>query len=96
MYSQNAEIEFCKTLQGKECYVVTSNFKSYAHYYYAKVQPPDNPKYTDLKWLIYEDVDKDVYVVGKKPVEKHWRTVWTVRELGEKNGYVFFKRTVPK
>ncbi len=95
-YSQNAEIEFCKTLQGKDCYVVTSNFKSYAHYYYAKVQPPENPKYTDLKWLIYEDVDKDVYIVGKKPVEKHWRTVWTVRELGEKNGYVFFKRTIKK
>ncbi len=96
MYSQNAEIEFCKTLQGKNCYVVTSNFKSYAHYFYAKVQPPYNPKYTDLKWLIYEDVDKDVYIVGKKPVEKHWRTVWTVRELGEKNGYVFFKRAVRK
>lgn len=96
MYSQNAEIEFCKTLQNKDCYVVTSNFKSYAQYFYTRVQPPDNPKYTDLKWLIYEDVDKDVYIIGKKPVEEHWRTVWTVKELGEKNGYVFFKRTVPK
>ncbi len=96
MYSQNAEIEFCKSLQGKDCYVVTSNFKSYAQYFYAKVQPPDNPKYTDLKWLIYEDVDKDVYIVGKKPVEEHWRTVWTVRELGGKNGYVFFKREASK
>jgi hypothetical protein len=96
MYSQNAEIEFCKTLQGKDCYVVTSSFKSYAQYFYARVQPQDNPKYTDLKWLIYEDVDKDVYIIGKKPVEEHWRTVWTVKELGEKNGYVFFKRTVPE
>jgi len=39
-YSQRPAIEFFKNQQGKDVYVTTIGYKSYAHYYYAQVQPP--------------------------------------------------------
>lgn len=92
MYSQNANVEFCKSLAGKDGYVKTSGFKSYVPYFYSKRQPPVNEKGDDIKWLTWEDVDKDVYFIGKKHVEEYWQGVYTVKQIGGKNGFVFFKR----
>jgi 4-amino-4-deoxy-L-arabinose transferase-like glycosyltransferase len=90
--TQNAHVEFAKNLQGKEGYIVTSGFKSYIHLFYSKRQQPEHNRYNDLKWLIWEEVDTDVYIVAKKHVEEYWQGVHTVEQIGGKNGYVFFKR----
>jgi len=95
MYSQNAHVKFCKSLVGKDGYVKTSGFKSYVHYFYSKRQPPVHEKSNDIKWLTWEDVDKDVYFIGKKHVEEYWQGVYTVEQIGEKDGFVFFKRKRP-
>ena len=46
--SQRAAISFWEQRQGEDCYVTTYNYKSYAHLYYARVQPPqrlaENPE----------------------------------------------------
>lgn len=39
-YTQRPAIEFFKELQGEDVYVTTLGYKSYAHYFYARIQPP--------------------------------------------------------
>jgi len=92
MYSQNANVEFCKSLVGKEGYIITSGFKSYVPLFYSQRQPNHNPKSSDIGWLTWEDVDNDVYIIGKKHLEEYWQGVYTVEQIGEKNGFIFFKR----
>ncbi len=92
MYSQNANIEFCKSLEGKDCYVITSGFKSYAQYFYTKKKHPENKKSYEIGWLTWEDVDKEVYIIAKIDLIDYWRSVYTVKEIGGKNGFMFYKR----
>lgn len=92
MYSQNANVEFCKSLVGKKAYIKTSGFKSYVPLFYSQRQPNNNPKSSDISYLTWEDVDNDVYIIVKKHVEEYWQGVHTVEQIGGKNGFVFFKR----
>lgn len=41
-YTQGAAIDFYKTLKGKDCYLETAGFKSYAYLFYADKQPQLN------------------------------------------------------
>ncbi|MBN2175193.1 MAG: glycosyltransferase family 39 protein [Bacteroidales bacterium] len=90
--TQNAHVEFARSLVGKEGYIVTSGFKSYIHLFYSKRQPPVYPNHNELKHLIWEDFETDVYIVARKHNEDYWKNVNTVEQIGEKNGFVFFKR----
>ncbi|MCD4729549.1 MAG: hypothetical protein K8R74_03035, partial [Bacteroidales bacterium] len=92
MYSQNANVEFCKTLVGKKGYIKTSGFKSYVPLFYSKRQPNNNPKSSDISYLTWEEVDNDVYIIGKKHLEEYWQGVHTVEQIDDKNGFIFFKR----
>jgi 4-amino-4-deoxy-L-arabinose transferase-like glycosyltransferase len=92
MYTQNSHVEFAKSLEGKDGYIETSGFKSYVHLFYSKRKPPVNPQSYDLKWLVWESVDKDVYIVARKHLEEYWQGVPTMEQEGTGNGYVFFKR----
>lgn len=42
LYTQGAAIEFYKALKGKDCYLETSGFKSYAYLFYADKKPEQN------------------------------------------------------
>ncbi|MDP2387976.1 MAG: glycosyltransferase family 39 protein [Bacteroidota bacterium] len=42
LYTQGAAIEFYKSLKGKDCYLETSGFKSYAYLFYAEKRPEQN------------------------------------------------------
>lgn len=92
MYSQNANVEFCKNLVGKPGYIITSGFKSYVPLFYSKRQPNNNPKSSEIGYLTWEEVDNDVYIIGKKHLEEYWQGVHTVEQIGDKNGFIFFKR----
>ncbi|MCD4664271.1 MAG: glycosyltransferase family 39 protein [Bacteroidales bacterium] len=96
MYTQNANIEFCESLQGKNCYVITSGFKSYGQYFYTRTQPHTNGKSNDIGWLIWEKVDKEVYIISKIDLTDYWRGVHTVIEIGGRNGFMFYKRKEQK
>jgi 4-amino-4-deoxy-L-arabinose transferase-like glycosyltransferase len=92
MYSQNAHVEFAKSIEGKEGYVKTSGFKSYVHYFYSKRMPPVHEKSDDIGWLTWEPVDKDVYIITRIHLKEYWSGVPTVEIIGEKNGFLFVKR----
>lgn len=93
-YSQNAAIEFYTYLQGKDCYVETIGFKSYAHLFYSHKMPPTNKNYTDREWLLKGVIDKPAYFVSKiNNVEEIKNSYPGIIELYRKNGFVFWKRS---
>lgn len=53
-YSQGGAVEFLTSLQGKDCYVETLGYKSYAQYWYPKV-PPREPEPAALQAFILEN-----------------------------------------
>jgi 4-amino-4-deoxy-L-arabinose transferase-like glycosyltransferase len=91
-YSQHAAVEFCRSLQGKDCYIITSGYKSYVHYFYPRIQPHSNPGYIDKEWLLTGDIDKEAYFLTKIHRADDLRKIDGLEELGAKNGFVFFRR----
>ncbi len=93
-YSQRAAIEFYKTLEDKDVYVATLGFKSYAHLYYSRVQPYDNPRAAETEWLLTGDIDKPAYFVFKvHRKDKYLEEYPHLKVLYKKNGFVFTKRS---
>ena len=92
-YSQHAAIEFFKERKGEPCYVITKNYKSYAHLFYTAKAPVNDPRSHDEEWLLYGDIDRPVYVVCKITAAEEVSGITTLTELHRKNGFVFFKRT---
>ncbi|MCB0804579.1 MAG: glycosyltransferase family 39 protein [Bacteroidales bacterium] len=95
MYSQHAAIEFCENLQGKDCYVITSGYKSYVQYFYPRIQPYENNKYTEKKWLLTGDIDKEVYILTKVHRAHELDKYKDIERIGSRNGFVFFRRNPP-
>jgi hypothetical protein len=94
IYSQNSAIEFYEKLADEDCYVETIGFKSYAHYFYKKVQPW-HARSEDESWLLTGKIDKPAYFVLKEGnLNNHLNA--EMKELYRKGGFVFFKREVPK
>lgn len=93
-YSQNAAIEFYTYLKGKDCYVETIGFKSYAHLFYSNKMPPTNKNYANRDWLLKGDIDKPTYFVSKISwVDDIKEQYPSLIELYRKNGFVFWKRS---
>lgn len=93
-YSQNAAIEFYTYLKGKDCYVETIGFKSYAHLFYTQKMPQTNKNYTDREWLLKGAIDKPTYFVSKiTSAEEIKQKYPQLIELYRKNGFVFWKRS---
>lgn len=91
-YSQLAAIDFYESLQGKDVYVNTLGFKSYAHLFYFK-KPNQGPKSNDKEYLLRGDVDKDAYFVFKNFNKERYLKQYTDLEVVyEKNGFVFTVR----
>lgn len=88
-YSQRAALEFYEDLAGKDVYVNTLGFKSYAHLFYFK-KPNQGPASSNEKRLLEEDLDKDAYFVIKNISKKHYLEKYSdLTVLYEKNGFVF-------
>jgi 4-amino-4-deoxy-L-arabinose transferase-like glycosyltransferase len=94
MYSQNAAIEFFKSVSEEDAYAETVGYKSYAPYYYFSVMPGNRKETKDEQWLLTADVDKPTYLVCR--VDKKDRILGEhgsrLEILYEKNGYVFMRR----
>jgi len=91
-YSQRAAIRYFKGFVGKDVYIHVLGYKSYAHYFYAETQPQNNPKRRDESWLLKGDVDKPTYFICKITAAEPYKHSKELKLLGEKNGFVFFKR----
>jgi 4-amino-4-deoxy-L-arabinose transferase-like glycosyltransferase len=91
-YSQNAAITFFEEHAQEDCYILTYDYKSYAHFFYAKKRQINNPQHIDNQWLISGNVDKPTYIVGKYASKKELDTVPQLQYLYERNGFVFYRR----
>lgn len=92
-YTQNAAIEFYKSRQNEDCYVKTVGFKSYADLFYTAKKPTKNLNSNLEDWLIFGAIDKPVYFVMKNTrSEEFTRNFPHIKCIGEKNGFVFYKR----
>jgi 4-amino-4-deoxy-L-arabinose transferase-like glycosyltransferase len=93
-YSQHSAIEFFKELQGKDVYIRTLGYKSYAQHFYTKVKPGNRKESKDENWLLTGAVDKPAYFVSKNTfrdtIMKYHGERLTI--LYEKNGFVFYQR----
>lgn len=91
-YSQNATISFYKSKATENCYIDTYGFKSYAHYFYAKMPPQSNPKAKNEDWLLSGNTDKPVYMVTKINKQAKFEAAYPYFNLIEtKNGFCFYE-----
>lgn len=91
-YSQRAAIRYFKSFEGQDVYVKVLGYKSYADLFYTKKQPQPNPKHYNEEWLLTGNVDKPVYFICKITAAKPYREMPQLTEVGQRNGFVFFKR----
>lgn len=91
-YSQRAAIRFFKSFRNTDVYVQPLDYKSYAHLFYTAKKPPSNPKYYEKDWLLNGAVDRPTYFICKITSADDFRKLPQLQELGQKNGFVFFKR----
>jgi 4-amino-4-deoxy-L-arabinose transferase-like glycosyltransferase len=106
-YSQRAAIDYFKSFAGKDVYVQVLGYKSYAHLFYSGKQPSRNRSYYRITksnvgssliyepnepWLLRGTLDKPAYFICKLPDVEDWRKFPQLQELGQKNGFVFFRR----
>ncbi len=95
LLSQQAAIDFYQGLKGKNVYVTTIGFKSYAHYFYSNEQPSGNLNSTSEDWLLKGELDKPAYFVCKVNNINDWKKWYPqLKEIGRKNGFVFLEREV--
>ena len=92
-YSQRAALDFYRHYGQEDCYINTLGFKSYAHLFYGKKQPGQNPLSYDKDWLLNGPIDKPAYFVFKV-TKKHEYTgnYPQLTILYEKNGFIFAVR----
>lgn len=91
-YSQRAAMDFFKSKQTEDCYIISHGYKTYGHLFYALKPPVDNPESYNKEWLLTGPIDKDVYVVTKVHKTKELEELPTLQEIDRKNGFVFYKR----
>jgi 4-amino-4-deoxy-L-arabinose transferase-like glycosyltransferase len=91
-YSQRAAIRYFKSFEGKDVYVQVLDYKSFAHLFYTKKLPATNKNYHNQYWLLHGKVDKPTYFICKITSADEYRAMPELEQIGEKNGFVFFKR----
>ncbi len=88
-YTQGAALEFYEQKAQEDCYIETVGFKSYAHYFYAKVQPEHAITSSNtIDWK--QSNTKPIYLVCKIGNEKAIDTNF-VKQY-DKGGFVFYKK----
>jgi 4-amino-4-deoxy-L-arabinose transferase-like glycosyltransferase len=88
-FSQRAAIEYFKSFRGKDVYVQVLGYKSYAHLFYTQKKPPYTP---GEEQLLYGKIDKPAYFICKITEAERYKQLEQLQQIGEKNGFVFFKR----
>ncbi len=91
-YSQGALIDFYISHQQDDVYVQSIGFKSYGQYFYTQRKPSYNTSVDEGRALAPAPLDKPVFLVVKNMQEQDYLELKRFKRLGEKNGFVFFKR----
>jgi 4-amino-4-deoxy-L-arabinose transferase-like glycosyltransferase len=100
-YTQATPIAFYESLRGCDCYIATLGFKSYAHLFYGRIPPERSARAAGVApdryegWLLSGPIDRPVYFVSKVDRADSWRDQPGIKVIGERNGFVFFRRDPP-
>ncbi|MBX9853301.1 MAG: glycosyltransferase family 39 protein [Cytophagaceae bacterium] len=89
---QGSVINFYKAQKGKDVYLESVGFKSYADLFYAERVPGLKSASKHSDWLMNGPIDKDAYLVRKINHYKEMDQKSDLEKLGSENGYVFYKR----
>jgi hypothetical protein len=103
-FSQGTAIDFFESLAGKDCYVLTYNYRSYAQYYYPRLEPKNKTflkypeKYSESMdiWrdsLLTHPTSKVVYVITKINRKEGLENYQTLHPLWERNGWSVWKKS---
>ncbi len=95
-HSQGEAIAFYEELRGRDVYVRTLGFKSYAPFFYFRQSPNQSEKRRDKNWLLTGPIDKPAYFVTKVSKVKNYEKYTELQELYRSGGFVFYKRDVPQ
>ena len=98
-YTQRAPVDFFKSLTGKDVYVHTLGYKSYAPYFYQRKELKNSKYYMKMTGEEYEDflltgnIQKPAYFSAKNNnIDEYLVRQPELKELYRKNGFVFFVR----
>ncbi|TAL59909.1 MAG: glycosyltransferase family 39 protein [Bacteroidetes bacterium] len=94
-YSQAPAVNFYKSLSGKDVYVTSIGFYSYAYYFYFQKMPGGNSQNSNKDWLLNGDIDKPVYMVAKSTSKKLFDNHPDCRFIKQEGGFLFYCR-MPK
>ena len=99
-YTQNAPVEFFKSIAQKDVYIATIGYKSYAPYFYGQKRYDNSKLAKNMsgeefeKFLLTGQIDKDAYFSAKLNTGKHLLQEYSdIQLIKIKNGFVFMKRT---
>ena len=91
-FSQGPAIEFFESHQQESAYLMTEGHKSYAPYFYGRVEPYENPNAKDKKWLLTGPIDRPVYIAVKVNKAERMAQYPDIIKLYAKGGFVFYRR----
>ncbi|MFT4737037.1 MAG: 4-amino-4-deoxy-L-arabinose transferase-like glycosyltransferase [Cyclobacteriaceae bacterium] len=91
-YSQGPAIEFFEKYAESDVYLTTVGYKSYAHYFYGRVDSYDQQEAPAQDWLLSGPIDKPVYLSVKINKEGKMSAYNDARRLYQKGGFVFYER----
>ncbi len=101
-YVQGAPVQFYESLKGKDVYVKSVGFRSYADIYYSGKEKKNSAsgigiKHSEIEnFLINGEVKKPSYLVTKINEREKWTSIPTLEVMYEKNGFIFLRRKTEK
>ena len=92
-YTQKELFDFYEE-KGAETYLQPLAFHSYAHLFYGKRQPIPIKTVDEVKWMLFEQVDKPVYFISRaQDLETNINFFPHLSVVSRKGGYVILTRT---
>ena len=92
-YSQHASVEFWKSHDAEDCYMMSYGYKTYVFYFYGKAKLQENKNHVYNDWLLRGKTDKPVYISCQvKKREQFEKEIPDAKFMYKKNGFYFYKR----
>ena len=91
-YTQAPVIDFLQSISGKDVYVTTIGFYSYAPYFYFQKMPGAGKESSNKEWLLDGAIDKPVYLVTKVTSKSLFEKHFDCKLIKEEGGFLFYLR----
>jgi hypothetical protein len=91
-YSQAPVIDFLQSVSGKDVYVSTIGFYSYAPYFYFQKPAGERMESSNKDWLLEGAIDKPVYLIAKIKSKEMFEKRRDCQFIKQEGGYLFYKR----